>query len=93
MSCNHNCATCKEKCSTPTNMVVETAKENNIKKIIGVVSGKGGVGKSTVTSLLAVEMAKKGYKNPIKTKIPLIPIFSFVEQIYYTTKKEQYQAI
>jgi Mrp family chromosome partitioning ATPase len=41
---------------------VETAKENHIKKIIGIVSGKGGVGKSTVTSLLALNMAKKGYK-------------------------------
>ena len=40
-----------------------------------------------------VIMAKKGYKNPIKTKIPLIPIFSFVEQIYYTTKSEEYQAV
>ena len=69
MSCNHNCATCKEKCSTPTNTVVETAKENKIKKIIGVVSGKGGVGKSTVTSLLAVELAKKGYKVGIMEDI------------------------
>ncbi len=41
---------------------METAKENHIKKIIGIVSGKGGVGKSTVTSLLALNMAKKGYK-------------------------------
>ena len=62
MGCDHNCATCKEKCSTPTNPLFETAKENNIKKIIGVVSGKGGVGKSTVTSLLAVELAKQGFK-------------------------------
>lgn len=56
MACNHNCASCKEKCNdrTQESLLVETARENNIKKIIGVVSGKGGVGKSTVTSLLAV---------------------------------------
>ena len=36
-----------------------------IKKIIGIVSGKGGVGKSLVTSLLAVSMNKKGYKTAI----------------------------
>lgn len=40
-------------------------KYSNIKKVIGVVSGKGGVGKSLVTSLLAVEMARKGYKTAI----------------------------
>ena len=62
MACNHNCSTCKEKCSKPTNLVVNTLEENNIKKIIAVTSGKGGVGKSTVTSLLAVGLAKKGYK-------------------------------
>ncbi len=38
---------------------------SNIKKVIGVVSGKGGVGKSLVTSLLAVEMAKRGFKTAI----------------------------
>ena len=64
MACNHNCASCKEKCSdrTQESLLVETAQENNIKRIIGVVSGKGGVGKSTGTSLLAVNLAKKGYK-------------------------------
>lgn len=40
----------------------ETPKENKIKNIIGIVSGKGGVGKSSVTSLLAVALNKKGYK-------------------------------
>src|SRR5699024_12096761 len=37
-------------------------KDSNIKKIIRIVSGKGGVGKSLITSLLASEMARKGYK-------------------------------
>ncbi len=61
MSCNHNCSSCKEKCDKKS-LLVETAKENTIKKIIGVVSGKGGVGKSMVTSQLAVELVKQGYK-------------------------------
>lgn len=65
MACNRNCSSCGVggcKDRTTDSLLVETAKENNIKKIIGVVSGKGGVGKSTVTSLLAINMAKKGYK-------------------------------
>ncbi len=65
MACNHNCSSCDVKDCNDRNSqsrLVQTAKENNIKKIIGVVSGKGGVGKSTVTSLLAIEMAKRGYK-------------------------------
>lgn len=65
MSCNHNCSSCSSKDCNERNaesLLVNTAKENTIKKIIGVVSGKGGVGKSTVTSLLALNMAKRGYK-------------------------------
>lgn len=42
-----------------------TNPKNTIKNVIGVVSGKGGVGKSTVTSLLASAMNKKGYKTAI----------------------------
>ena len=59
--CTHDCSTCTEKCDKKG---IEKEKQNdfsNIKKVIGVVSGKGGVGKSLVTSLLAVGFNKKGY--------------------------------
>ena len=64
MGCNHNCSSCKkENCGDRKgSLLVETASENKINKIIAVASGKGGVGKSTVTSLLAVNLAKRGFK-------------------------------
>lgn len=65
MACNHNCSSCQQNnCGErkSESLIVETAKENKIKKIIGIVSGKGGVGKSTVTSLIAVNLANRGYK-------------------------------
>lgn len=57
-NCSHNCSSCESGCDIK-------AKQPNIKKVIGVVSGKGGVGKSLVTSLLAVFMARKGFKTAI----------------------------
>ena len=63
--CTHDCSTCSEKCEK---RAIEKEKQNkysNVKKVIGVVSGKGGVGKSLVTSLLAVAFNKKGYKTAI----------------------------
>ena len=63
-SCNHNCDTCKEKCDKK-DFIIHTNKYSNIRKTIGIVSGKGGVGKSLVTSMMAVCAAKLGYKTSI----------------------------
>lgn len=49
----------------PQNPIAQTNKLSTVKHVIGVVSGKGGVGKSLVTSLLAAKMAKDGYKVAI----------------------------
>ena len=49
----------------PQSMQVKENAHSRVKKVIGVVSGKGGVGKSMVTSLLAVAMNRKGYKIAI----------------------------
>ena len=61
MSCDSNCNSCAKKgaCGEIKRFL---AKGGIIHHIIGVMSGKGGVGKSSVTALLANEMAKKGYK-------------------------------
>ena len=66
--CSHNCSTCGESCSSRTqdkkSFLEALAPESSVKKVIGVVSGKGGVGKSLVTSMLAVSMSRRGtYSN------------------------------
>ena len=65
--CSGNCSSCGESCSDrkPESLLAEPNKKSNVKKVIAVVSGKGGVGKSTVTSMLAVAMQKLGYKTAI----------------------------
>ena len=62
-SCNHDCSNCSSNCSERSmeSFRIEPNKYSKIKKVIGVVSGKGGVGKSFVTSMLASGMQKKGY--------------------------------
>lgn len=61
-SCNGNCASCGSDCADrkAESLLAKPNPKSNIKKVIAVVSGKGGVGKSTVTSLLAVAMAREG---------------------------------
>lgn len=60
-SCGGNCSSCHESCDSRKEDLHAAMNENSkIKKVIAVVSGKGGVGKSTVTSLLAVAMSRRG---------------------------------
>ena len=60
-SCNGNCSSCQENCdSRKEDLHAAMNPKSDIKKVIAVVSGKGGVGKSTLTSLLAVAMARTG---------------------------------
>lgn len=64
--CSHECSSCGvDGCGERTQSgpsKFETNKRSNVKHVIGVLSGKGGVGKSLVTSLLASNMQKRGYK-------------------------------
>lgn len=67
-NCSHNCETCSQNCSSrekPESFLEKPHELSHIKKVIGIVSGKGGVGKSLVTSLLAVMMQRKGYKTAV----------------------------
>ena len=68
-NCNQSCNTCSEDCSERKEQKNDFSEKphemSSIKKVIGVVSGKGGVGKSLVTSILAVTMNKMGYKSAI----------------------------
>ena len=65
--CTQNCSTCSSNCaSKEKNSLMEAPHElSSVKHIIAVVSGKGGVGKSLVTSMLAVNMQRLGYKTAI----------------------------
>ena len=61
--CNNNCASCNAACDSrqAESLLAQANPLSSVKKVIAVVSGKGGVGKSTVTSMLAVEMSRRGY--------------------------------
>ncbi len=67
-NCSHNCGECGSDCAerkAPQSLLEEPNAASHVKKVIGIVSGKGGVGKSLVTSLLASAMQKKGYRCAI----------------------------
>ena len=65
MECGHNCESCGENCSERTReSLIEPQNANsNIRKVIGIVSGKGGVGKSLVTALSAVISQRCGFST------------------------------
>ena len=65
--CTHNCSTCGQDCSSRAaeSLLAMLNPKSTVRKTYAVVSGKGGVGKSTVTAMLAVAMQKKGYRTAI----------------------------
>ena len=95
--CSHDCSNCSANCSSrkqsKEDFLVKPHKKSNIKKVIGVVSGKGGVGKSLVTSLLASNMKKEGYNVGILDADitgPSIPKIFGVSGSVYATKEGAY---
>ncbi len=68
-NCIHDCSQCSESCSSreniPESFLEEPNTMSNVRKVIGIVSGKGGVGKSLVTSMLAVTLNRRGLHTAI----------------------------
>ena len=65
--CNHNCSSCSANCSerTAESFLKPLREGASVKKVIGVVSGKGGVGKSLVTCLMASEIQRRGFNAAV----------------------------
>ena len=63
--CTHDCSTCSSNCGSrqqPQSLLIPANSLSDVKHVVGIVSGKGGVGKSLVTSMLAVLLQREGYK-------------------------------
>ena len=86
--CNHDCANCASKCSEakPSSLLAPANPGSDVRKVIGVVSGKGGVGKSLVTGLLASATARMGKRAAVLDADitgPSIPrMFGATEPVY-----------
>ncbi|MBE7054158.1 MAG: Mrp/NBP35 family ATP-binding protein [Ruminococcaceae bacterium] len=67
MGCTHDCSTCKSDCNSnkKESFIEKPHEKSSVKKIIGIVSGKGGVGKSSVTGMLSVLAQRNGLKTAI----------------------------
>ena len=66
--CTHDCSSCGQSCASrtaPQDLHEKLNELSSVKKVIAVVAGKGGVGKSLVTSAMAVEMSRRGHKTAI----------------------------
>lgn len=65
-NCNHDCSSCAENCESRKQSFLKPLHEGAaVGRVIAVVSGKGGVGKSLVTSLLACEMQRRGHRTAV----------------------------
>ena len=90
-NCTHNCSSCSSSCNErtePQSMLEKLNDHAKVRRVIGVVSGKGGVGKSLVTALLASRMQKKGFRTAVLDADitgPSIPkMFGVHGQVYGT---------
>ena len=97
-SCNGNCSSCGSDCADrkKESLLAKLNPKASVKKVIAVVSGKGGVGKSTVTSMLAVAMAKQGKRvGVLDADItgPSVPTAFGVTQCQGATKDGLYPAL
>ena len=89
-NCTHDCSTCGVDCPSrgeqPQSLLEKTNAYSHVKHVIGVVSGKGGVGKSLVTGLMAAEMRRRGYATAILDADitgPSIPrMFGYTDKAY-----------
>jgi Mrp family chromosome partitioning ATPase len=68
-NCSHDCGSCSSDCNKRdkkrSDFMASTNELSSIKKVYGVVSGKGGVGKSLVTGLLSTISNRRGYKTAV----------------------------
>ena len=89
--CSHDCSSCGSNCPSrtqPQSLLKPLNKASRVGKVIAVVSGKGGVGKSLVTSMLAATMRRRGFKTAVLDADitgPSIPrLFNLHENCYQT---------
>ena len=68
--CTHDCSTCQNKCEKPESLLAPQNEASRVKRVIGVVSGKGGVGKSLVTGLMATLLRRRPGAVPAKAPAP-----------------------
>ncbi len=97
-SCNGNCASCGSDCADrkQESLLASLNPKASVKKVIAVVSGKGGVGKSTVTSMLAVAMSRKGKRVAVLDADitgPSAPTAFGVNECQGATKEGLYPAL
>ena len=90
--CNQECTSCGEECSErkEASLLEKLNEQSSVKKVIAVVSGKGGVGKSSITSMMAVTAQRNGYKTAIldaDVTGPSIP------KIFINTRKNRVRRI
>ena len=101
-TCSHDCGSCTANCSSrqtagqqkmnKEDFIEKLDPRSSVKKVIGIVSGKGGVGKSMVTSLMACQMRAKGYRVGILDADitgPSIPKAFGIHQMAYVTPDGQ----